>query len=81
MTKEDFEKARYLQKLIAELKRQKNNVSFYDDSVNLALQHIAYDFGKYEETLKQDYGSIIDDLISKLNLAFEIAIQKCEKKK
>lgn len=80
MTKEDFEKARYLLEMIEVLKRQKNNVSYSDCSLESILKETAFGFDIDEETLDQDYGSIINDLLTRLNVSFDMAIEQCEKK-
>ncbi len=81
MTKEDFEKARYLQELIATLERRRDTI--YEQTCSCSLQGILNDvakgFGNYEEIMDKSYYPLIDKFLYRIDKEYVNAIEECEK--
>ena len=78
MTKENFEKARYLRELIAILESQRNTIDTCSYSLQAIFNDAAKGFGNYEDIMDELYYPLIDKFLSRIDKEYANVIKECE---
>lgn len=78
MTKENFEKARYLRELIAILESQRNTIVNCSYSLQAILNDAAKGFGNCEDIMDEFYYPIIDKFLFRIDKEYANVIKECE---